>query len=168
MDDNASHQPQRQRHFTASGYVAHEGRVLLHWHRKVQALLPPGGHIEPNEDPVETVLREIKEETGLVVEILSTGLPLDVEYPTQVPPPETIMVEDIQDPEAGPHQHIDLIYFCRLVGPAEDLKDGWYWVSEEALISREAVLQRDGSTVQPPEDVRRLALEALRKAGNVG
>ncbi|MFB3092717.1 MAG: hypothetical protein ACE1ZD_05885, partial [Dehalococcoidia bacterium] len=74
----------------------------------------------------------------------------------------------IQDPEAGPHQHIDLIYFCRLTGPIEDQKDGWYWVSEEALAQREPVLQRDGSTVQPPEDVRRLALEALRKAGNVG
>ena len=101
----SSDEPRRSdisRHFTASGYVVHQGCVLLHWHLKVGALLPPGGHIEPNEDPVETVLREIKEETGLTVEVLSPQLPLDVAYPIQVSPPETIMVEDIQDPEAGP------------------------------------------------------------------
>ena len=53
------------RHFTATGFVVHRGRVALHWHPKVKAWLPPGGHIEANEDPVQAVLREIEEETGL-------------------------------------------------------------------------------------------------------
>ena len=39
------------RHFTATGFVVDSGRLLLHWHPKVKAWLPPGGHIEENEDP---------------------------------------------------------------------------------------------------------------------
>ncbi len=53
------------RHFTATGFVVHDDSIALHWHPKVKAWLPPGGHIEPNEDPVQAVLREIEEETGL-------------------------------------------------------------------------------------------------------
>ena len=56
-----------KRHFTASGYVVFESKILLHWHKKVKAYLPPGGHIEENEDPVQAVLREIKEETTPVI-----------------------------------------------------------------------------------------------------
>ena len=164
MSFDRSRHSDTTRHFTASGYVVHQGRVLLHWHPKVGALLPPGGHIEPNEDPVETVLREVREETGLAVEVLSPRLPLDVEYPSQVPPPATIMVEDIRDPEAGPHQHIDMIYFCRAIGSVAALKDGWHWVSEAQLVQRAPLAQGDGGVALPPEDVRRLALEALRHA----
>jgi len=52
------------RHFTATGFVVHDGCVLLHWHPKVKAWLPPGGHIDENEDPVQAVLREVWEESG--------------------------------------------------------------------------------------------------------
>lgn len=36
--------------------------MLLVDHIKAQLWLPSGGHVEPNEDPKETVIREIKEE----------------------------------------------------------------------------------------------------------
>ncbi len=36
--------------------------ILLVDHIKAQLWLPTGGHVEPNEDPVETVKREITEE----------------------------------------------------------------------------------------------------------
>ena len=119
------------RHLTATGFVVHDHRVLLHWHPKVGAWLPPGGHIEENEDPVQAVLREIEEEAGVQAEVVSTGPRLDLDYPTQVEPPFTIMVEDIDDPETGFHQHIDMIYFCRLAGPAGPLNDGWMWAGLE-------------------------------------
>ena len=161
-----------ERHFTATGYVAHQGRVLLHWHVKVKAMLPPGGHIEAGEDPVAAVLREIREETGLVAEVIPREMPVDVAYPRQLPPPETIMVEDIDDPVAGPHEHIDLIYFCRLREGQGDgiarLRKGWRWVSEETLIAGDAVSLGGGVEVTLPEDVRQLALAALRRAGEVG
>ena len=43
-----------ERHFTATGFVSHDGRTALHWHR-FGLWLPPGGHVEPNEDPIEAV-----------------------------------------------------------------------------------------------------------------
>ena len=85
------------RHFTSTGYIVSKGSVLLHWHPKVKAFLPPGGHVEINEDPVEAVLREVKEETGLLVEIINSELPIKSSYPAQIPPPITIMIEDITD-----------------------------------------------------------------------
>ena len=100
-------------------------------------MLPPGGHIEAGEDPVTAVLREIQEETGLSAEVIPRELPVDVAYPRQISPPETIMVEDIDDPVVGPHEHVDLIYFCRLRDRQGDGTEGlcscWTWVSEEAL-----------------------------------
>lgn len=40
-----------------------QDRVKADW----QGLTLPGGHVEPNESFVETVIREIKEETGLTI-----------------------------------------------------------------------------------------------------
>ena len=107
------------RHFTATGFVVYEDATLLHWHPKVKMWLPPGGHIEANEDPVQAVLREVEEETGVKVEVVPTGTPIDLDYPEQVHAPFTIEIEDIDDPVQGWHQHIDMIYFCKPVGIPE-------------------------------------------------
>ena len=154
------------RHFTATGFVVHDRRVLLHWHPKVQAWLPPGGHIDENEDPVQAVLREIVEETGVVAEVVSTVPSFGLDYPTQLPPPFTIMVEDIRDPAVGDHQHIDMIYFCRLVGLSGPLKDGWLWAAEKDLADGKALKGRGAPVVPPPDDVRLLAMEAIRVVGD--
>ena len=59
-----------EKHFTASAIVINnERKVLLVYHKKLNVWLYPGGHIEPYETPDETVIREVKEETGLDVEI---------------------------------------------------------------------------------------------------
>ena len=154
------------RHFTATGFVLHDGHVLLHWHPKVKEWLPPGGHIDENEDPVQAVLREISEETGVEAAVVPTSPGFDLDYPTQVQPPFTIMVEDIHDPVDGYHQHIDMIYFCRLVGAPGSLNHGWMWVGKEDLQAG-ASLQGEGvPSVPPPEDVRLLALRAFEVVGN--
>jgi len=149
------------RHFTATAFVIHEDRVALHWHRKVEAWLPPGGHIEENEDPVQAVLREVEEEAGLKVEVVATDQPLDLDYPSQVTAPFTIMVEDIPDPDQGDHQHIDMIYICRPVGSVGPLNDGWSWVGRDRLTSEAPLDRGDGTSVPPPEDVRELARHAF-------
>ena len=157
-------EPPTVRHFTASGYVIRDGCVLLHWHPKVGGWLPPGGHIEANEDPVQAVLREIEEETGIVAEVLPAGIVLDLEYPVQVQPPFTILVEDIDDPIDGRHQHIDMIYLCRPTDGVAALKDGWLWASRPAL-AEGAPLHAPGAPCEPPpRDVRMLALAAFDAA----
>ena len=148
------------RHFTATGFIVHNASVALHWHPKVKMWLPPGGHIEPNEDPLQAVKREVMEETGLEVEVLNTGAELHLSYPDQVIPPYTIMVEDIHDPVQGFHKHIDMIYFCLPIGHTA-LPEGWRWVSRRALETA-SNLNRDGGPPEPPpEDVRALGLRAI-------
>ena len=149
------------RHFTATGFVVCGDSVALHWHPKVKAWLPPGGHVEPNEDPVQAVIREALEETGLEVEVVPTSPGLDLPYPEQVQPPYTIMVEDIHDPVEGFHKHIDMIYFCRPVSPSPKLAEGWQWVSRVALA--ELLPLTDGAlpAEPPPEDVRLLGIHAI-------
>lgn len=52
--------------------VAPDGKVLVQ-HRLPKPSNPwcgltfPGGHVEPNEDVVASVIREVKEETGLSI-----------------------------------------------------------------------------------------------------
>ncbi len=155
------------RHFTATGFVVHEGATLLHWHPKVKMWLPPGGHIEPNEDPVQAALREIEEETGVKAEVVPTGTPVELEYPEQVHAPFTIEIEDIDDPAQGWHQHIDMIYFCKPVGAPGAINDGWRWVSAEELESGVALETGNGAAVAPPEDVRVLAEYAFEVVGGL-
>jgi 8-oxo-dGTP diphosphatase len=45
-------------------------RILLVDHKKAELWLPPGGHVDPGEDPKETVRREAKEELGIDAELL--------------------------------------------------------------------------------------------------
>ena len=149
------------RHFTATGFIVRRGSIALHWHPKVRAWLPPGGHIEPNEDPVQAVVREALEETSLEVEVIATTPPLGLSYPEEVTPPFTIMVEDIHDPVEGFHNHIDMIYFCRPVGGSDNLAPGWKWVSRDTLENGSPLTDDRGHSEPPPEDVRVLGQQAI-------
>ena len=153
-----------KRHFTATGFVVDGSRTLLHWHRRLQQWMPPGGHIEPDEDPVQAVLREIEEETGLVTEVIGGKEAAPFDYPEQLPTPYTILVEDIPGPDE-PHKHIDMIYFCRTInGRAHRSVDDptLQWVDEEELRQAGPLdVAGCGVSVAVPEDVRQLALIAI-------
>ncbi len=143
------------RHFTVAVFVVREGKVLLHWHRKLGMWLPPGGHVEAGELPDEAAVREVFEETGIRAELTGERRE-DVEDPVQLHRPAGVQLEDI-----GPgHQHIDLIYFARPTGPTEvrqefsAAKVGWY-------------APEDWETMRVNEEVRgwcERALSALENA----
>jgi 8-oxo-dGTP pyrophosphatase MutT (NUDIX family) len=98
------------RHFTVAVFVVHDGRVLLHYHRKLGKWLPPGGHVDQDELPDDAAVREVLEETGIRAQLVGgRGLPID--EPRQLVLPAGIQVEDIYPG----HQHIDLVYFARPV-----------------------------------------------------
>lgn len=161
------------RHFTATGFVVQGNSTLLHWHEKVQEWLPPGGHVEPNEDLVQATLREIKEETGFDAEITPTQQLLDISNLEQVHAPYTVMIEDVVDSKHGKHQHIDHIYFTRLAnrnspGSLEsdenqpEAPTGWRWVTLTELQAGWAFQTPDGTKKPPPEDVLKLGAAAIR------
>lgn len=58
--------------YICSGYLVEHGRVLLVHHNRFDKWVPPGGHIEPGESFAGTAVREFKEETGLLVEAISS------------------------------------------------------------------------------------------------
>lgn len=138
------------RDFTATTFVVHEGRTLLLHHRKLNKWFPPGGHIDPHELPNEAALREVREESGLEVELLDEGTMLGA---VQVlPQPHCILLEDI-NPE---HQHIDIIYFARVRGGtlayAEREAHAARWYTWEELDSPEVA-----------EDIRVLGRRAIER-----
>ena len=59
------------REFLSTVFVVKDNKVLMTWNKKVNNWVPIGGHIEPNELPCSSVIREAKEETGLDIELVS-------------------------------------------------------------------------------------------------
>lgn len=105
-----------EKHFTASALIINkEKKVLLVNHRKLGVWLYPGGHVEWNETPDETVVREVKEETGLNVKIISDrdGTLSDLKADVSVlHHPYVILCEKINGDNQ--HYHLDLIYLCKI------------------------------------------------------
>jgi ADP-ribose pyrophosphatase YjhB (NUDIX family) len=102
-------------HFTASGVVVQDGHILLVNHKRIGAWVPPGGHVEPDELPEETVVREILEETGVEVEIISDPMPKAADGdPDAFFLLRPLFVQAVVAVEKGErYYHIDLAYLCR-------------------------------------------------------
>lgn len=114
-------------------------KILLVHHKKTNTWLQPGGHIEHTENPLEAVMREVKEETGLNInEYILYGEKTDESV--NLPIPRFILEEKIPEYENHPfHYHIDLQYHIQLdkevpvtMLEKEVYAIGWF-TKEEAL-----------------------------------
>lgn len=143
--------------FTVSAYIIFNNKVLLVNHPRYDLWLPPGGHIELDEDPEEALYREIEEETGYKareIQILSPKPDTKAPGVKFVPVPNFINVHEAN----APHRHIDLEYFVRVTHP-ENLKSDEHteakWFSTEEL---------DSGKYKTAPDIPFTAKEAIKLA----
>jgi ADP-ribose pyrophosphatase YjhB (NUDIX family) len=105
------------KHFTVSALIINDDKVLLVYHKKLDVWLYPGGHVEENENPDEALHREVKEETGLDIEIISDkdeSLSDKNDDVTSLHLPYAVLCELV-----GHHYHNDLIYLCKIKKKSE-------------------------------------------------
>lgn len=140
------------RHFTATTLIVFQDRVLLHFHKKLKLWLPVGGHIDRDELPEEAALREIKEETGLEVELMNFDPSWKGPDAVELHRPVHLLLENINPF----HQHIDFIYYAKSLTSELKPEDGesvqFQWLNEAELGSLSA-----------PDNVKVFALEALQR-----
>lgn len=156
-----------ERHHTATAYVVNRGRTLLLWHEKLRMWLPPGGHCELNEDPVQAAVREAHEESGLRVEVIPPADLVSCTGPLVLPPPAVILIEDIVRDDQPFHQHIDHVYYTRPLEPVDfeaAIPHGplFVWVDAGTLAGPCSLPGPDGSPVAVAEDVRLLGVRAIQ------
>jgi 8-oxo-dGTP pyrophosphatase MutT (NUDIX family) len=95
-----------------------DGRVLLARRADNGAWCPPGGIIDPAEEPADAAVREVFEETGVI------AIP-DRLVAVAVAPPITY-------PNGDEVQYLDLMFRCRAVSgearvnDSESVEVGWY------------------------------------------
>jgi 8-oxo-dGTP pyrophosphatase MutT (NUDIX family) len=56
-----------ERHMTASAFVVDADKILLIHHRKLNKWLQPGGHCDGDTDTLAVAIKEVEEETGVVI-----------------------------------------------------------------------------------------------------
>ncbi|MEF8883701.1 MAG: NUDIX domain-containing protein [Haloarculaceae archaeon] len=124
------------RHFTATTYVVHDGRVALHEHDRLGKWLPPGGHVDRDELPHEAALREVREETGLDVELVADRGGFGSPTVDPLPEPQHLLLADVNVFDEGVgHQHVDMVYYARAdtreiePGDGEQPAADWEWFS---------------------------------------
>jgi ADP-ribose pyrophosphatase YjhB (NUDIX family) len=126
-----------EKHFTVTTYIVENGKVVLLPHTKFGKWLPPGGHLELNETPVECAKREVLEETGLLIELIrQENVWFDFWNASSFERPYLCLLENISPHGEKPaHQHIDLIYIAKPIGGNLQEPAKWFTLAEvEKLI----------------------------------
>lgn len=139
------------RQFLSTVFVVKDGKLLMTWNKKVKTWVPLGGHIEQNELPCSSVIREAKEESGLDIELISLN---DKSKTGNLVQPVHIHLDHISDD----HKHINLIYFGIVKGGVlmneSDEQTPLKWFSKEGLEKEELL-----------PNIKEWALEAINQLG---
>jgi 8-oxo-dGTP diphosphatase len=119
-------------HFATSIYIFNKDKtkILLGEHKKSKNWWQFGGHLEENEIPSQSVLRELFEETGILPEQVSFLTPKNFGM---------IQVCCMQLNTVGDHQHIDLVYLATVdenlikINPQEGESKNIKWFNKYQL-----------------------------------
>lgn len=121
-----------KKHFCVSVYVYDEKKqkVLLVKHKKMGLWVQPGGHVELNESMEEAAIREVYEETGLMVELIGNRVPRECDYILPLAIQKNLVKDD--------HIHMDFVYVAKVIGNNELVQnveetDGIKWYSLDEI-----------------------------------
>ena len=123
-------------HFCATACILNKekNKILFIHHKKLNKWLFVGGHIEENENPEEAVLREVKEETNLDIELIGQRYPRQEDFIKPFALQKNIVKEN--------HIHMDIFYVAidketSKLKEKEDEVLGSRWFSKEQIISED-------------------------------
>jgi len=139
--------------FVSTVYVVDNDKALLTWNRKCSNWVPIGGHIDTNQLPCFSVIREAKEESNLDIELVS----LNKKSSDNIAQPVSLHLDHVKED----HKHINLTYFAKVKKESpeclkiDDEGKELRWFSKEDL-------EKD-NTLLP--NVKEYALEALKALG---
>jgi 8-oxo-dGTP pyrophosphatase MutT (NUDIX family) len=136
--------------FTVEVFLVFNNKVLIRKHDKYDIFTGVGGHIEPDEDPVQAAIREVREETGLEITLIDYQ---QISHePGDLIPPYAINRHRINDR----HEHVGFFY-CgkvksdKVVQIVEERSDDISW------LTKNEILQSDKLS----NNIRTYALKAL-------
>jgi 8-oxo-dGTP diphosphatase len=134
-------------------------RALMIENRKYGCWMPPGGHQESNENPLETSIREVVEETGVdITEYLPKPVVVD-EVATVLPPPSRIVEVKIDPRGDQPaHYHLDMLY---VVHVPKSLTTHKY--DEDEIASVAWLTLEEMTDITIPLNVRQALEQEMRK-----
>lgn len=140
---------------TVEVFIVCNNKVLLRNHQKYGLWLGIGGHIELNEDPNQAATREVIEEVGLDIKLISPRpIPNNSGLDNELIPPFYLNSHPIDKN----HNHSTFIYFAtstsQKVIPEPGITE-WKWLSRKEL---------ENNSLQLQENIKFYALEALKTA----
>ncbi len=123
----------RSPRFAVRAILLHEGRLLLvnAWPGQASDLwCAPGGGVHAGDSLPATLVREVREETGLTVEV-----------------GEPALINEFHDPASGFHQ-VEVFFRCRIAAGTP----GMAWTDPEGVVNRQRLVTRgeiSGLRVKP-------------------
>ncbi|MFI5844416.1 NUDIX hydrolase [Catenuloplanes sp. NPDC051500] len=133
------------KHATASvflfGLVDGGWRIGLIQHPRFGRWMLPGGHVEPDENPAEAALREVREEAGLEATLVLPFSGIVPDYPAAVRVPIPLWITEQQVPAESrlpsAHIHVDHLYLAvtRSATPTTDPELPFHWYAAGDLPS---------------------------------
>jgi len=141
------------REFISTVYIVKDGKVLLTFNKNIKKFIPLGGHIEKDELPCISVIREAKEESGFDIELINAR---------EIKNRDLVQPSDIGLDRIKPnHHHINIVYIGKIIR-GEQLKESdegteLKWFSPEELSTCEETL----------ENIKEEALKAIEIVNNI-
>lgn len=147
--------------FTTEVFIVHKDKVLLRKHDKLGIWLSIGGHVELEDDPVETAHKEVMEEVGLKIKLIDADrnrTHLFSDGTQALLPPRFLNRHRINDT----HEHVCMVYFATTDNPNVVIpddshetvhEDDWGWFTAEEIQELDDC----------PENVRYYSLVALEE-----